>query len=194
MNRFVNRFSWRRCTAAFAAVAVAVLLLLGAAAPARAQIGAAAGLLPFRIKVGVLLPQDSDTRDFAGSVLYGAEADLAVPLPGAGQSTFSAGYFQGKRNGRTFRVIPLTVSQVFSAPNPAAALTGNVYYGLGAGAYLLRASGNGESRSKTAFGGFGLLGYQLPRVGYFIEGKYHIAGSVEGLSPTGLTVTLGRRF
>ena len=165
---------------------------LGASGTAHAQLGKSP--LPLRIKAGVLLPSDGDTKDFAGSTLYGVEADLSVPLPGAGQSTFTAGYFEGRKNGRTFRVIPLTISQIFSAPNPASGLTGNLYYGLGTGVYLLRASGNGDSEDKTTFGGFGVVGYQLPSGAFFIEGKYHVAGSVAGLSPRGLSFTLGRRF
>ena len=166
--------------------------VLGATGTARAQLGRSP--LPLRVKAGVLLPSDGDTKDFAGSTLYGAELDLSAPLPGVGQYTFTAGYYEGRRSGRTFRVIPLTVSQIFSAPNPASGLTGNLYYGLGAGAYLLRASGNGESEDKTAFGGFGVVGYQLPSGAFFIEGKYHIASSVAGLSPGGLSFMLGRRF
>jgi len=175
----------------------ALLVLAGGAwlagtGTAHAQLGKSP--LPLRVKVGVLLPSDGDTKDFAGSTLYGAEADLSVPLPGAGQSTFTAGYYEGRRDGRTFRVIPLTISQIFSAPNPATGLTGNVYYGVGTGVYLLRKSGNGNSENKTAFGGFGVVGYQLPSGAFFIEGKYHVVGSVAGLSPRGLSFTLGRRF
>ena len=164
--------------------------LLLSARPAQAQLGSP---LPIRAKLGVLLLQDGDTKDFAGDVLYGGEIDVTAPLPGAGQTVFTAGYFEGRRGGRTYRVIPLTVSQVYSPPNPAAGLTGNVYFGVGAGAYLLRASGNGESENKTTFGGFALAGYQFPSA-LFVEGKYHLAGGVNGLSPNGLSIMLGRRF
>ena len=179
------------------AVTIAAATLLTAvcggfvtAAPAQAQLGS---VVPVRAKLGVLLPQDGDTKDFGGDVLYGGELDVTVPLPGAGQTVFTAGYYEGRNSGRKYRVIPLTISQVFSPPNPAAGLTGNVYFGLGAGAYLLRASGEGESEEKTTFGGFALAGYQFPNA-FFVEGKYHVAGSVGGLSPNGLSFTLGRRF
>ena len=160
--------------------------------PAAAQLGS---IFPVRVKAGVFMPQDGQTRDFSGSTLFNAEIDLALPSPGAGQTILTAGYSEGSKSGRKFRMIPLTVSQVFTPPNPAAGLTGNVYFGAGAGVYLLRASGGSTagSREKTTLGGFAVVGYMFPKT-YFIEGKYHVAGDVDGLSPNGLAVMLGRRF
>ena len=149
--------------------------------------------LPIKVKLGVLLPTDGDTKDFAGNTHFMGEVDLNIPLPGVGNTVLTAGYSQGSRGGRKLRVIPLTIAQVFSPPNPAAGLTGNVYFGVGVGAYLLRASGDGDTENKTTFGGFGVVGYQFPNA-YFVEAKYHVAGDVAGLSPNGPAFLVGRKF
>lgn len=161
------------------------------ARPAAAQIN---NPLPIRVKLGVLLPQHGDTKRDTGDVHFNAEVDLALPLPGAGSRQVTVGYSQSLESGKKLRAIPVTVAQVFSAPNPAAGITGNVYFGLGFGAYFLRASGGGVSESKTRLGGFGMAGYQFPNA-FFVEAKYHlVSGKVAGLSPNGLAFLLGRRF
>jgi hypothetical protein len=116
-----------------------------------------------------------------------------LPNFGAGKYIFTAGYSQGSGDGGKLRVIPVTVARVFGPPNPLAGVTGNVYFGVGAGAYFLKASAGGESESKTTLGGFGVIGYQFPNP-YFIEAKYHVAGSVNGISPNGLAILVGRHF
>jgi hypothetical protein len=151
--------------------------------PAAAQTG---GILPLRIKAGVLLPED-------GGTAFNGEVDLAIPTLGAGRTLITAGYAEGKENGRRLRIIPVTVARIFSPPNPAAGVTGNIYFGLGVGAYFLRASGGGVSEEKTRVGGFGVAGYQFPST-FFVEAKYHVAGKVAGLSPNGVALLLGRRF
>lgn len=164
-------------------LAVLAAGLGGLAGPAQAQISSP---LPLRVKLGVFLPEDGGTS-------LNGEVDLTVPAPGAGRTVVTAGYAEGSEGGRRLRVIPVTISQVFSPPNPASGLTGNVYFGAGAGAYFLRVSGGGRSESKTTLGGFGVAGYQFPGE-FFVEAKYHIAGKVAGLSPNGFAFLLGRRF
>lgn len=149
-------------------------------------------LVSVRGKVGVFLPR-GDARDFAGSTHFNAEVDVAVPFLGAGRTFVSAGYYQGSEGGRKLRMIPLTIGKVFSPPNPASGITGNLYFGAGVGAYLLRASGHGDSESKTRPGAFAMAGYQFPNA-YFVEAKYHIVGSVGGVSPRGLALMVGRSF
>lgn len=172
-------------------IGAAVALFTGAvtALPqeAQAQVG---GIVPIRAKIGVFLPQDSEAKDFAGSTHINAEIETTLPATGL---RLTAGYSQGSRGGRKVRMIPLTVSKVFTPPNPAAGVTGNVYFGLGVGAYLLRASGAGVSESKTTIGGFGVAGYQFPNA-YFVEAKYHVVGKVGGVSPNGIALLLGRSF
>jgi len=161
-----------------------------AASPATAQ---GTGIVPVRVKLGVLLPQDNDTKDFAGSTHLNGEVDVSLPNFGQGKYIFTAGYSQGSRDGGKLRVIPLTVARVFGPPNPLSGIIGNVYFGVGAGAYLLKASSAGDSESKTTIGGFGVIGYQFPNP-YFVEAKYHVAGSVRGISPNGLAILVGRHF
>lgn len=162
----------------FAALAGAFLMQ-----PAHAQ---DTGLVPLRLKIGAYAPKDGGTP-------LDAEADVRLPVPGLGNTFVTAGYSQGSKNGRRLRVIPLTITRLFAPINPAKGITGNPYFGLGAGAYLLRASGGGNSESNTTIGGFALAGYQFPNP-YFVEAKYHVAGKVGGLSPNGFALMLGRRF
>ena len=173
------------------ALAGALLIAAGAAcaSPAQAQ---TTGLIPFRAKVGGFFPQGSG-KDFAGSTNFIVEADVSIPTLSAGKLFVSAGYTQGSNNGRKLRVIPITVGRYFSAPNPLAGVTGNVYGGVGAGAYLVRASTPTDSESKATIGGFGVVGYQFPSK-LFVEAKYHVAGRVGGARPGGLAVMVGRSF
>ena len=152
------------------------------------------GILPVRIKIGALLPTQSQTRDRAGSVIPAAELDLRIPKlfsGGKGGTYASIGYQD--RGG--LRTIPLTISRTFAPINPLKAATGNPYFGLGIGAYFLNGdNGNGSSQSKTTFGGFAQAGYQFPNP-YFIEAKYQlVASKADGLSPNGLMLFVGRKF
>lgn len=171
------------------------LLLCAAAftlAPtARAQ---STGLIPVRVKIGALLPSQGGARTNAGSVIPAAEVDVRIPSF-LGGSFASLGYQQGSKRGGRLRVIPLTLSRTFSPPNPAGRLTGNVYAGLGAGAYFLQGRGiGGTSINRTTLGGFAQIGYQTPSK-FFIEAKYQLtAQRAGGLSPNGLLLFVGRSF
>src|SRR5688572_13624225 len=125
-----------------------------AAGPSHAQ---DTGLIPLRAKIGVTRSQNSATRNFSGSTGLTGEVDVRVPWLGMSNMMFSAGYQQSSRSGRDLRVIPLTIAKVFGPPNPLSGVTGNVYFGAGIGAYLLRASGGGVSDSATRPGGFGMV-------------------------------------
>ena len=164
---------------------------LSAVSPAQAQ--DTSTLFPVRAKIGVLMPSDKNTRNFSGSTQFNIEADLALPNLGQGKYFVSAGYSQGSRSGNKLRVIPVTIGRMFSPLNPAKSITGNLYFGAGVGPYFLRASNGVASASKTTVGGYGVVGYQLPNP-YFVEAKYHLAGKVAGINPSGLAVMVGRRF
>ena len=166
-------------------------LALGAAfLPAPAARAQSTGILPLRVKVGALFPTNTNTKDRAGSVIPAAELDLRIPRF-LGGSFASIGYQD--RGG--LRTIPLTISRTFGPANPLQAVTGNVYFGLGAGVYFLNGDdGIGSSNSKTTVGGFGQIGYQFPNP-YFVEAKYQaVIGKADGLTPNGLVVFVGRRF
>ena len=152
------------------------------------------GILPLRVKIGAVLPTQSETKDRAGSIIPAAELDLRIPKlfsGGKGGTYASIGYQD--RSG--LRTIPLTISRTFAPINPLKAATGNPYFGLGIGAYFLNGdNGIGSSQSKTTFGGFAQAGYQFPNP-YFIEAKYQlVAGKADGLSPNGLMLFVGRKF
>ena len=152
------------------------------------------GLLPVRVKVGALLPTQSAARSFAGSVVPSAEVDVRIPSF-LGGSFASLGIQERSKNGGRLRVIPLTISRTFSPPNPAGAVTGNVYGGLGAGLYFLNGrSATSDSVSRTTLGGFAQIGCQTPSK-FFIEAKYQLtAQRAAGISPNGLLVFVGRSF
>lgn len=175
-----------------ALLALPALLAAGPQA-ARAQ---GVGVPAIRVKLGVFLPNDSDTKSFAGSTHYGGEVDLATPVTSGGQGFLSLGYTQGRRGGRSYQVIPLGLSKVNYFGNPVAGLTGNIYFGGGVGAYFLHASGGGtSSQSKTRFGAFLQAGYVTPLSGIFIEGKYHfVNGDLNGLGASGLSVFIGKKL
>jgi len=152
------------------------------------------GLLPVRVKIGALLPSQGAAKDNAGSVVPAAEVDVRIPSF-LGGSFATIGYQERSKSGGRLRVIPLTISRTFSPPNPAGRLTGNVYAGLGAGAYLLEGRGiGGNSINRTTLGGFAQIGYQTPSK-FFIEAKYQLtAQRAGGLSPNGLLLFVGRSF
>ena len=166
---------------------LAATAMIASALPAHAQ---STGLFPVRAKIGALLPSNSATKDEAGDIIPAAELDLKIPSF-LGGSFASIGYQD--RGG--LRTIPITISRTFGPANPLQSVTGNLYFGLGAGVYLLKGDdGIGSSNSKTTIGGFGQIGYQFPNP-YFVEAKYQaVVGKADGLSPNGLLLFVGRRF
>lgn len=150
--------------------------------------------LPIRLKLGVLSAQDRDVRNYVGSTLYGGEVEVGLPGITGGQTVVSLGYFERRRSGNSFRTIPLTISRLYSPPNPTSGLTGNVYFGFGGGLYYLH-KGGGDSDNETTFGGFGVVGYRFPRrlaIFDLVEAKFHlVAGSANGLTPNGFTFMAG---
>ncbi len=172
----------------------AIAVVGAALLPARAARAQGTGILPVRVKIGALLPTQSQTKDRAGDIMPAAELDLRIPRlfsGGKGGTYASIGYQD--RGG--LRTVPLTLSRTFAPINPLKAATGNPYFGVGLGAYFLQGDdGFGSSQSKTTFGGFAQAGYQFPNP-YFIEAKYQlVAGKADGLSPNGLLLFVGRRF
>jgi len=174
--------------------AAGALLALVAAATPRAAQAQSTGILPVRVKIGALLPSQSSAKTYAGSVVPAAEVDVRIPKF-LGGSYATIGYQERGRNGGKLRVVPITISRTFSPNNPAGIVTGNVYFGVGAGAYLLNGEGaTGNSVSRTTLGGFAQIGYQSPAK-FFVEAKYQItAQRAAGLSPNGVLVFVGTTF
>ena len=139
----------------------AVAVCAAALIPARAAKAQGTGLLPVRVKIGAVLPTQSETKDRAGDIIPAAELDLRIPrlFSGGKGSTYASIGYQDRGGLRT---IPITLSRTFSPVNPLKVATGNAYFGLGAGVYLLNGDDNiGRSQSKTTFGGFAQAGYQF---------------------------------
>lgn len=157
--------------------------------PAWAQLSTApAETIPLRIKVGVLRPNSSTTRTLSGSQVLGGMIDLSNSRS-AGARTLTAGYFQGSSNGRSFRVAPLLVTKERSNGSSASNLAG-FYTSEGFGAYFIDAAGSGF---KSRIGGYIGAGLHLTG-GLFVEAQYHyVSGSVNGASPNGIAIFIGRR-
>ncbi|BCM93201.1 hypothetical protein IAD21_05089 [Abditibacteriota bacterium] len=174
--------------------AAGAALALAAAATPRAAHAQSTGLVPVRLKVGALLPTQSAAKDLAGSIVPAAEVDVRIPSF-LGGSYATIGYQERGRNGGKLRTVPITISRTFSPPNPAGAVTGNVYFGVGAGAYLLNGrSSVGNSQSRATLGGFAQIGYQTPSK-FFVEAKYQVtAQKAAGLSPNGVLLFVGTTF
>jgi hypothetical protein len=174
---------------AFGTVAAASVFIAAGPQPAKAQ----ETVLPIRLKLGVLLPTDSDVRDLVGNPIFSGEVQVDLPSLGQGRSAVSLGYLERGSHGNSFRAIPLTLTRFFSPPNPLAGTTGNLYFGGGVGVYFLHRGGDGSANA-TKFGIHGVVGYQFPNP-WFVEGKYHlVSGGVNGLSPNGLDIYVGRKF
>jgi len=189
------------CTTARRGFAAALVVLgtgfIGISAPkaAHAQASLPSVVPHFRLKLGVFTPADSATRSAFGKVLPSGEIDAQVPVGSSGISLLSVGYTEGRRDGRNFRDIPVGLSQVTYAGNPASGLTGNIYYGGGFAFHFMHVSGGGQaSESKKPFGAFIQVGYQSP-LSYFIEAKYNlVSASVGGVKANGLVLYLGKRL
>ncbi|MES2463760.1 MAG: hypothetical protein V4671_24590 [Armatimonadota bacterium] len=187
-----------------AALTALTAVMVASSHAAQAQVS---NIIPIRVKLGVFLPNDRDTKDLSNSTHFSGEVDVALPFTGGsgGQTLLSVGYSRGSRGDRSYQVIPVSLTKISSPPNPVGRVTGNVYYGAGVGLYFVRAGNysvsNGntgssslESKSRTLFGASLVAGYQTP-LSFFIEGKYHlVTGSVEGYSPNGLSVFIGKRL
>ncbi len=173
-------------------VLAAAMLALSTLAP-RAASAQTTGLVPFRAKIGALLPTQNAARDAAGSVVPAAEVDIRIPRL-LGADFVSIGIQSRSGDGGKLRVIPITVSRTFQPPNPVGRITGTPYFGVGAGAYFLDGRSALGSDNKVTVGGFAQAGYQLPSK-FFVEAKYQLtAGKAAGLSANGLQLFVGRSF
>lgn len=185
-NTSMNRYSF-----AFGAFVVPFVFSVASPQIAHAQ---STGLLPLRVKVGALLPTQEAARDSSGSVVPAGEVDVRIPSF-LGGSFATIGYQERGRNGGKLRTIPLTISRTFSPTNPVGGVTGNLYFGVGAGPYFLSGrDANGDSKSRVTIGGFAQIGYETPSK-FFIEAKYQLtAQKAAGLSPNGVLLFVGRSF
>lgn len=168
--------------------ASAALLSFGLLCPQASRAQNATELVPLRVKLGVLQPGGRTAETF-GSQHYGLQIDIAGSKQ-ADAETLSIGYFQARRNGQTMRTIPVLLTKTSNGSSPVGGLSG-FYTGTGLGIYFIDAAGSGL---KQRFGGYFSGGYRVSG-GFYVEAQYHlISGNVNGFTPNGLAILLGRRF
>ena len=176
--------------ATLAIIPVAVLT-----SPARAQLNPKSAItsetIPLRIRLGVLRPSSITTRNLSGTQVLGGMVDLSSSRSEEAR-TLTVGYFQGNAAGKSFRVAPLLVTKSSAGTSGGSSSTGmtGFFTSEGFGAYFVDAAGSGF---KARFGGYIGAGLRLTG-GLFVEAQYHyVSGSVNGASPNGIALFIGRR-
>jgi hypothetical protein len=175
--------------------ALATILVAVPSSPVRAQLGPTSAIssetIPLRIRLGVLRPNSSTTRTLSGSQVLGGLVDLSSSRSETAR-TLTVGYFQGSSAGKSFRVAPLLVTKSSAGASGGSSSTGmtGFFTSEGFGAYFVDAAGSGF---KARFGGYIGAGLRLTG-GLFVEAQYHyVSGSVNGASPNGVALFIGRR-
>ena len=176
-------------------VALASILTAVSLVPAQAQLNPKTGItsetIPLRIRLGVLRPSGEATRTLSGSQVPGGMIDLSSSRSET-ERTLTVGYFQGRSAGKSFRVAPLLVTKSSAGASRSADSTGmtGFFTSEGYGVYFVDAAGSGF---KARFGGYIGAGLRLTG-GLFVEAQYHrVSGSVNGASPNGIALFIGRR-
>ena len=146
------------------------------------------GQTGMRIRLGVLQPSSALSRGVAERQ-PGVMVDF-LNSKSADGSTLTVGYFQGGSGTNMIKTIPVMYSKLSDSTSTIPGL-GGLYTGTGIGAYLFDAPG---SNMKTLWGGYAMVGLKLPG-GIFAETQYHYTNrSVNGYSPNGVALMIGRKF
>jgi hypothetical protein len=141
-----------------------------------------------RIRLGVMQPSSAASKAVAQQH-PGVMVDF-LSSKSADGSTLTVGYFQGGSGTNMVRTVPLMFSKMTESTSKVSGL-GGLYTGTGLGAYLLDTPG---SSMKTLWGGYAMVGLKLPG-GIFAETQYHYTNrSVNGYSPNGVALMIGRKF
>lgn len=176
-------------TMALAAFAVAGAVgMTGQAAHAQAVPDAARK--PYAVKLGAFIPTNITTRQAGSTLNLYLEADATIQRQPElrSVSVFSIGYVEHDN----FRMMPLTIGQIFRDPGNSSGK--DYYYGLGIGIYPTRIQGFGTSgQNKNLLGGYGVIGMEItPRI--FAEAKYHYISKYDSKFVGGLIFAVGTRF
>jgi hypothetical protein len=157
---------------------------------AHAQATETAAQKPFAVKISSYTPVNKGVREASANFIFGLEADWTIQdfSERNSLSILTAGYME--RDG--FRIMPLTVSQIWRDPNNPSGK--DYYYGVGVGLYSTRLqAANTSNRVKNLLGGFVVVGMNLtPR--YFVEGKYHLISRYDTHNINSAQLSLGVRF
>lgn len=146
------------------------------------------GQTGMRIRLGALQPSSASMKSVAERH-PGVMIDF-LSSKSADGSTLTVGYFQGGSGADLVKTIPVMFSKVSDSTSTVPGL-GGLYTGTGIGAYLFDTPG---SSMKTLWGGYAMVGVKLPG-GIFAETQYHYTNrSVNGYSPTGVALMIGRKF
>lgn len=146
------------------------------------------GQTGMRIRLGALQPSSASMKSVAERH-PGVMIDF-LSSKSADGSTLTVGYFQGGSGVDLVKTIPVMFSKVSDSTSTVPGL-GGLYTGTGIGAYLFDTPG---SSMKTLWGGYAMVGVKLPG-GIFAETQYHYTNrSVNGYSPTGVALMIGRKF
>jgi hypothetical protein len=141
-------------------------------------------------KLGFFSPSGGPARRVGGSQLVNVEADvIAQYIPERMMtSVVSIGYIE--RDG--FRMIPITVNQLFHDNKKTSGY--DVYYGYGLGLYSARlATVDTSGSAKTLIGGVLTAGLNLTET-TFVEAKYHYVGRYDDQVVGGIQLMFGRKF
>ena len=164
------------------------LLLVGLFALTSSSVLAQQGQTGLRIRLGALQPSYTTTKAVAERH-PGVMVDF-LSSKSADGSTLTVGYFQGGSGDGMIRTVPVMFSKVSDSTSTLPGL-GGLYTGTGIGAYLFDTPG---SNMKTLWGGYAMVGLKLPG-GIFAETQYHYTNrSVNGYSPNGVALMIGRKF
>ncbi len=164
------------------------LLLVGLFALTSSSVLAQQGQTGLRIRLGALQPSSASTKTVAERHA-GVMVDF-LSSKSADGSTLTVGYFQGGSGDAMIRTVPVMFSKVSDSTSTLPGL-GGLYTGTGIGAYLFDTPG---SNMKTLWGGYAMVGLKLPG-GIFAETQYHYTNrSVNGYSPNGVALMIGRKF
>lgn len=163
---------------------------LAGATPARAQAIAPGDTRDFSVKLGTYLPLNRDTRRAGAVAIPMVEIDYTIQkFP---ESHFSSLLSVGFLDHASFRMMPITVSQVYRDPANASGF--DYYYGVGVGLYNTRLRlADTDNRSKYLFGGFVVTGIDVTRT-VFLEAKYHLISHYDRKDVSGLQASVGLRF
>ncbi len=129
-----------------------------------------AGIVEFGAHAGILLPNSENSDAFNISPIFGVNVLAHMPVY-AVEGSISYGILQpkGDISDASFSLIPILAGlRTYSGP---------VFYGFGAGMYILSMSSESyDDDSETDFGAYGNLGMILPTGSMDIEGsfKYHL--------------------
>lgn len=146
------------------------------------------GQTGMRIRLGALQPSSAAAKGIAAQQ-PGVMIDF-LSSKSADGSTLTVGYFQGGSGAEMIKTVPVMFSKVSDSTSAVPGL-GGLYTGTGIGAYLFDTPG---SNMKTLWGGYAMVGLKLPG-GIFAETQYHYTNrSVNGYSPNGVALMIGRKF